>query len=197
MNEVITGLLGSLGLGGLLLGSIIEALGFPFPGAIMVVFAGILVNRGELDFVGSLVSAVAGFNVGAFAAYLLGRRVGEPFLYTMGKYLKITPEKLEKARRWMEQSSAAFIIFGRFVPMVSNLTPYMAGISRLEPGRFFLYNTIFATMWASFNLAVGIFFSRNWQTFLEYTQSRLPFLAAAGILLYIAIGLILRRRIRS
>ncbi len=195
MAETITGFLGSLGLGGLFLGSIIEALGIPFPGGLMIIFAGMLVNNGEMGFAWSLILAVGGFSLGAGAAFFLGKYIGEPVFDKAGKYLKITPAGLDRARSWMRHSAAAFIIFGRFVPMVSNLTPYVAGMSKLRTERFFLYNTIFAVSWASFYLIVGMFFSHYLPALLDFTGSRLPFLAAGAVLLYITAGYIIRRKI--
>lgn len=121
--------LGTLGAGGLLLGAIVEALGIPFPGELMIVLAGFLVNQGRLDFYGVLVAAVLGFNLGATVAYFIGRYVGEPFFVRYGRYLRVTPKRFEKAQTWLSRSVPAFIILGRFVPMVSNLTPYIAGMS--------------------------------------------------------------------
>ncbi len=196
MTLSVTDLIGTMGIGGLFLGSVIEALGIPFPGGLMVIFAGILVNGGKLEFLPALVAAVGGFNLGAAAAYFLGRYVGEPLFDGLGRYLNITPARLESARNWMENSAAAFIIFGRFVPMVSNFTPYMAGMSRLRADRFFLYNSIFATAWAGFYLLVGMFFSRNMRALLDFTESRLPLLAAAAIIIYIVVFYFIKKKIR-
>lgn len=185
MKEWVMQYLGALGAGGILAGAVIEALGVPFPGGLMVVLAGFLVDQGRLNFYLALLAAVAGFNLGALAAYLIGRQVGEPFFKRYGRYLRITPQKFDRAQSWMTRSAAAFIIVGRFVPMISNLTPYMAGVSKLSPARFLFYNSIFALTWASFNLAVGIIFGQNWETFSRFTRTWLPLGAALLLLLYL------------
>lgn len=185
MKDWVLHYLGTLGAGGLFLGLIIEALGVPFPGGLMTLLAGILVNQGRLDFYHILAAAVLGFNVGATAAYLIGRCVGEPFLLRYGKYLMVTPAKFDQARSWMYRSAPAFIIFGRFVPMVSNLTPYLAGISRLPFVQFLIYNSVFALSWVSFNLGIGIFFGHHWESIFSLIQSRLPLLALGVLVVYL------------
>lgn len=187
--------LGQLGLGGVFLGTIIEALGIPFPGGVMLVLAGVLISEGSLNYKGTVVLAVIGFNLGATAAYYIGRTVGEPFFNRFQRLFRIDPGKLEKARIWMGQSAAAFIIFGRFVPMASNLTPYLAGMSRLSPGRFLLYNSVFAVVWATFNIAVGYYFSRSWQQVMTFTGTHLPYIAAAALAVYIIILVLVKRKI--
>ncbi|OAT85542.1 hypothetical protein A6M21_05930 [Desulfotomaculum copahuensis] len=177
--------LGALGAGGILAGTIIEAMGIPFPGGVMVIIAGFLVDQDRLNFYHVLLAAVGGFDLGALIAYLIGRRVGEPFFQRYGNYLHITPQKFERAQSWLTRSAAAFIIVGRFVPMISNLTPYMAGVSKLSPARFLFYNSIFAVIWASFNLAVGIVFGQNWERISRLTRSWLPLGAAVLLLLYL------------
>ncbi|MDQ0285960.1 membrane protein DedA with SNARE-associated domain [Desulfofundulus luciae] len=193
MKDWVLHYLGTLGAGGLFLGLIIEALGIPFPGGLMTLLAGILVNQGRLDFYHILTAAVLGFNVGATAAYLIGRYVGEPFLLRYGKYLMVTAAKFNQARNWMYRSAPAFIIFGRFVPMVSNLTPYLAGISRLPFMQFLIYNSLFALSWVSFNLGIGIFFGHHWESIFSLIQSRLPLLAL-GVLVAYLIYLFLKQK---
>lgn len=184
-----------LGIGGIFLGTVIESMGVPFPGGVMLILAGILVNDGRISLAAALLMAVAGLNTGATAAYFIGRIIGEPFLYRFEKLFRLDHRKLEKAREWLEHSSAAFILVGRFVPTVGNITPYLAGMSRLSPARFILYNSIFAVGWSLFNLGLGYYFSRTWHVVWKYAEAYLPYLAAALIIIYIGVGALIRKKI--
>ncbi|HHW42287.1 DedA family protein [Desulfofundulus thermobenzoicus] len=193
MKEWILHYLGTLGAGGVFLGLIIEALGFPFPGGLMILLSGMLVNQGKLNFLRILGAAVLGFNLGAVMAYFIGRYAGDSFILRYGRYLRVTPARFERARSWLCHSAPAFIILGRFVPMVSNLTPYMAGISGLSLIRFLVYNSIFVISWASLNLGIGILFGHHWEEISAMVQSRLPLMAAGGLVFYL-VFLYLRRQ---
>lgn len=192
MKEWVMGYLGALGAGGLFLGVIIEALGIPFPGGLMVILAGFLVNQGRLGFFPVFAAAFLGFNFGAAAAFLVGRYLGEPFLIRFGKYLRVTPLRIQQAREWLAQSAAAFIIFGRFVPMISNLTPYIAGLSGLHILKFLGYNLIFTFFWTSFNLSLGFLFGHSWGYILHLTRYWLP-LFGGGLLVAMLVFLYLKR----
>lgn len=178
---MIVNYLTALGLGGLLVGLFIEAMGLPFPGGIMVVLAGFLVNQGRLDFLSALTATLSGYTAGSFTAYLIGRNLGQPFFVWCGKYLRITPERFEQTQTWLDRSAPAFIIFGRFLPGVSNLTPYMAGISRIGAGYFLFYNTLFTLGWGLLYLLLGMFFGHNYQLISGYLNSGLP-LVGFGLL---------------
>ena len=192
MENAVLSYLGHLGLAGLLLGVVLEGLGVPFPGSIMVILAGVLVHQGKLNFYNTWGVIFVGLNLGAAGAYLLGKYAGEPFLVRYGRYLLVTPARLQRARSWMEQSAPAFIIFGRFVPMVSNLTPYIAGLCRLSAIRFVFFTSIYALIWVSLNLAIGMIFSENWTRVTKITGWSLPALGLAGLLIYL--GTTLARR---
>jgi len=192
MKEWVMGYLGTLGAGGIFLGVIIEAMGIPFPGGLMVILAGFLVNQGRLGFFSVFAATFLGFNLGAAAAFLIGRYLGEPFLMRFSRYLRVTPLRIQQAREWLAQSAAAFIIFGRFVPMISNLTPYIAGISGLHILKFLGYNLIFTFFWTSFNLSLGFLFGHSWGYILHLTRSWLP-LFGGGLLVAVLVFLYLKR----
>jgi membrane protein DedA with SNARE-associated domain len=182
--DLILDYLSKLGLGGLLAGVFIEAMGLPFPGGIMVMVTGILVEQGRIDFSSALLITLSGFSAGAITAYMIGRHLGQPFFIRCGKLLHISPEQFAKAQTWLDRSAPAFIVFGRFVPGLSNLTPYMAGVSRIRAGYFIFYNSIFALGWGFLYLMVGMFFGYNYQLIASYLNSKLPLVGFGLLVLY-------------
>jgi len=172
--DLIVNYLSALGLGGLLAGVFIEAMGIPFPGGIMVVIAGFLVNQGRLGFSSALVIIFSGYTAGSLTAYLIGRHVGQPFFVRFGRILGIPPGRFDQARFWLDRSAPAFIIFGRFLPGLSNMTPYLAGVSGIGMIYFLFYNTVFALGWGALYLILGMFFGHNYQVISGYLNSRLP-----------------------
>lgn len=192
MLEYLSNYLDALGLGGLLGGLIIEALGFPFPGGVMIMFSGFLINQHQLNFYSVFLTALLGFNIGAIIAFFIGRYVGEPLFHRYGKYLRINQHKLEQACSWLEKSAPIFIIVGRFVPMVSNLTPYVAGVSGLKVHHFIFYNFIFTIIWVSINISVGMLFGHNWPVIAGYFKNQVPLAVLAMLVIYAAIKIIIR-----
>lgn len=178
--DLIFQYLSTLGLAGLLAGVVIEAMGIPFPGGIMVILTGFMIIQGQMSFTSALLTLYLGYTAGALAAYFIGKKLGQPFFTQGSKYLHIAPEKFAQAQSWIERSAPAFIIFGRFLPGVSNLTPYLAGVSRIGLGRFLIYNSLFALGWGALYLMLGMFFGHNYQTITQYLNGRL---AIAGLVI--------------
>jgi membrane protein DedA with SNARE-associated domain len=63
--DFIVNYLTALGLSGLLAGVFIEAMGVPFPGGIMVVLTGFLVNQGKINFFSALITTLSGYTAGS------------------------------------------------------------------------------------------------------------------------------------
>ncbi|WP_238456260.1 DedA family protein [Desulfotruncus arcticus] len=165
---------------------IIEAMGFPFPGGVMVMFSGFLVNQNEMDFYKVFLVAVIGFNIGAIAAFLIGWRMGES-IFNNKRFKGVTKNQISRARSWMEHSAPLFIIAGRFVPMISNLTPYMAGASGLKLVHFLFYNFIFTVIWVSANISVGMVFGQKWPEIAAYMHNSLPLAILALVIVYFVV----------
>lgn len=180
MLDLIIEYLSALGLAGLLVGVLIESMGIPFPGGIMIILTGFLVNQGRLEFTNALAVILSGYTAGSIIAYYIGKNIGQPFLMRCGNYFHVPSDKFEQAQVWLDRSAPAFIVFGRFVPGISNLTPYMAGVSRISVAHFLLYNSVFALGWGSLYLLLGMFFGYNYYIITDYLNTRLP-LAILGL----------------
>lgn len=192
MQDFIYDYLDTLGLIGLLGGLFVEALGVPFPGGIMIMFSGFLINQNYYNFYSVFLISLLGFNTGAFVAFSIGRYMGDPIFQRYGKCLRIDQPKLDQARDWLERSAPIFIIVGRFVPMVSNLTPYIAGASGLKRYKFVFYNFIFTVIWVAINISVGMVFGHNWQTIAGYFKNQVPLAVLALFFVYVVIKYIIR-----
>jgi membrane protein DedA with SNARE-associated domain len=194
--DTIAGYLSAFGLGGLLLGVFVESMGIPFPGGVMVIITGFLVHQGELNFSSALIAILSSYTAGSLIAYLIGKKAGRPFFARCGQLLHISPDRFEQTRSWLDHSAPAFIIFGRFLPGLGNLTPYMAGISRTGLGYFLFYNSVFAVSWGSLYLLLGMFFGYNYRLITEQLNSKLP-LAALGLMIIFLIFMYTKKRLRQ
>lgn len=186
--ESVLDFLSALGLGGVVLGTVLESLGVPlFPGTVVMILAGVLVHQGALSFPLTLAAAFGGYTVGSVLAYGLGRNVGTPFFRRYGRFLRITPERLEQAQTLPAHSAGLFVFLGRFVPGAGNLTPYLAGLAQLQVGWFLLYNSLYALGWGTAYLGVGMFFGSQWPAILSFIQPRLVGIAVLGGLTVVAV----------
>ena len=106
-----------------------------FAGAHVVVF-GHRFASGGWAYVAMAVAGVLGCFLGALLGWAIGAFGGRPFLERHGRWLHVTPQKLDRAHRWFERFGALTVAVGLSVPVVRSFVAIPAGIARLELRRF-------------------------------------------------------------
>jgi membrane protein DedA with SNARE-associated domain len=188
VKEFILNYLTAFGIGGILLSSFVEALGVPFfPGGIMIIIAGFLIAEGYMAFPAAWFATSFGFVTGSLAAYCLGMKLGDKVFERSGRLLGVTPARLNQARAYLSNSAAGFVVFGRFIPGISNLTPYIAGVGGLKPIIFFALTSVFAVTWSALYLSLGMFFEQSWQKLTQRVQPLLLIGSLMGLGIYLLI----------
>jgi uncharacterized membrane protein YdjX (TVP38/TMEM64 family) len=110
--------------------------GLLVPGETAVVVGGVVAARGEVELAPLIgfvwVAAVAGDLV----SFLLGRRLGRPFLERHGPRLRLGPERLRCVERFYARHGGKAVLVGRFTGVVRAVSPFLAGASGLVLRRF-------------------------------------------------------------
>ncbi|WP_067495238.1 DedA family protein [Actinoplanes sp. TFC3] len=125
----------------------VESFGVPAPGQTIMVAAAIYASWGRLDIwvVGliAFVAAVVGDNIG----YWIGVRGGRKAVHRFGKYIFITPARLEKAEQFFARRGNRIVVVARFIDGLRQLNGVIAGITAMPWKTFLLYNAIGAALW--------------------------------------------------
>ena len=138
---------------------------FPIlPGDTLLFALGLFIATGQLDlFPGpalvELFIAIAVLTAGAFlgnvVGYEIGRRIGPPLYERDGRIIK---------RKYFDQTTAFFdrhgnkaLVIGRFVPFVRTYITVVAGVTRMERHRFFLWSLVGAVLWVVTICSLGYF----------------------------------------
>jgi len=106
-----------------------------FSGSHVVVF-GHTFATGGWAYVAMAVAGVIGCFFGALLGWAIGAYGGRPFLERHGRWIHVTPQKLDRAHSWFERYGAPTVAVGLSVPVVRSFVAIPAGISRLELRRF-------------------------------------------------------------
>jgi len=165
--ERILEILGNLGLPGVFAGVFLEAIGLPFPGSVLVALVGFLSKQGEFNIIIAWLVSLLGYLLGSLTAFMLGRYIGEPFIKKWGRYIRLTPERIDKAQELLQKSALVYVIGGRFVPTVGNITPYVAGISGISIASFLIYDMVHAVLWITTFLSVGAVLGSEWHRMVD------------------------------
>ena len=146
----------------------VESSFIPFPSEVVMIPAGFLAARGELQGGSPLVclsvavgGGILGSLAGAFVNYYLALWVGKPFLEKYGKYFFIKPEPLARACEVFNRYGAATTFVCRLVPVIRQLISIPAGISRMPLGSFTLFTGLGAGIWTAILAAVGYVLGRQ------------------------------------
>jgi membrane-associated protein len=139
---------------------------FPFlPGDTLLFALGLFIAGGQIHILGvesrglELVAAVTMLTtaavLGNVAGYEIGRAIGPPLYERDGRILK---------RKYFDQTSEFFdkhgnqaLVIGRFVPFVRTYITVVAGITKMDRRRFFVWSLVGALMWVLSITLLGYF----------------------------------------
>lgn len=129
----------------------------PVPEETMMLLAGTLIKKGKLSFSSTLTGAVLGSLCGITLSYGLGRLFGTYIFEKYGKWVGITPAKIQKVHRWFEKYGKWSLTFGYFIPGIRHFTGLSAGATKLPFRSFMLFAYTGALAWVSIFLSLGYF----------------------------------------
>jgi membrane protein DedA with SNARE-associated domain len=141
----------------ILFGVMAESTGVPLPGETILISAGILVQRGDLDLGDVIFFGILGAVVGDQIGYWVGREGGRPFILRWGRYVFITPERLARAEAFFARHGGKAVFMARFFSGLRVFGALVAGMSRMRWGTFILYNALGGAVWATAAVLVGYF----------------------------------------
>ncbi len=129
--------------------------------------------------------AVMGDNIG----FAIGHFGGRPLIERWGRYILLTPERLDKATDFFERRGASIIIIARFVEGLRQANGIVAGTTGMHWARFLLFNSIGAALWVGVWTSIGYFSGSHIDSiYSAATRYSVYFGIAIGVLLigYIA-----------
>jgi membrane-associated protein len=129
----------------------------PLPGDSLIFACGAFAAAGLMNiWIVALICFVAGI-LGDSLNYYLGHAVGRRiYARAKGRFLK--RENIDKARDFYDKHGGKAIIFSRFIPIIRQFTPFVAGIGQMTWRRFMSVNLIGVTAWVAIAAVLGYFF---------------------------------------
>jgi membrane protein DedA with SNARE-associated domain len=160
----------------------VESFGVPAPGQTIMVAAAIYSSWGRLDIFAvaaiSFVAAVLGDNVG----YWIGVRGGRRAVHRFGKYIFITPARLERAEKFFARRGNRIVVVARFIDGLRQLNGVIAGITAMPWRTFLIYNTIGAALWVGWWCTIAYLFGTHLVEIIEHLHKYLFWAIGAGVL---------------
>ncbi|HSC47139.1 MAG TPA: DedA family protein [Gammaproteobacteria bacterium] len=178
----ITGIISSLGYGGVVLLMAIESACIPLPSEIVMPFSGYLVYKGAFSLWGVSLAGALGNVLGSLVAYYVGLRGGRPLVQKYGRYLLISHHDLDLADFWFGRFGDITILVGRLLPVVRTFIAFPAGVARMALGKFVAYTFVGSLIWCAALAWVGERLGEHWESLGPWFHRFDAFIAAALLL---------------
>ena len=166
--QFITDQIFDVGYLGIFLLMLIESSFIPFPSEIVLVPAGYLAAKGDMDISLILFASLMGSIGGALINYFGALYVGRKFLLRYGKYILISEETLDKMEDFFKKHGAISTFTGRLIPGIRQLISVPAGLSRMNLKVFIFYTSLGALIWSIILVALGYLIGENQELIKEY-----------------------------
>jgi membrane protein DedA with SNARE-associated domain len=164
----------------------------------VLIAAAVFAGSGRLNvFAVALVgfaAAVVGDNIG----YAIGRFGGRRLADRWGKYVFLTPERLDRAEAFFARHGTKIIVIARFVEGLRQANGIIAGIGKMHWLRFLACNALGAALWVATWVIVGFLAGQHITAIYNaITKYSLYATIAAVIAIAVWVALHVRKRRRA
>jgi membrane protein DedA with SNARE-associated domain len=156
-----------------------------FPGTHHVSLFGAKVGFGIGAFIVMALAGTLGYFAGALIGWWIGLRGGRPLLETRGRWLHVTPERLDRAEAWFRRWGNFGVLVGRVTPVVRSFVSIPAGIFEMRLAPYALYTIVGSAVWSFAIAGVGYGLGSSYKSFdngFKYVE----YAIVAGVLALVA-----------
>lgn len=189
--DFIVKTVGDLGYWGIFMMMFLESSFFPFPSEVVMIPAGYLAYKGEMNLFLAVFAGIAGSLAGAVFNYFLAMRFGRVFIQRYGKYVLIKEETLQKMEDFFAKHGHISTFSGRLIPAVRQYISLPAGLAKMNLLKFSLYTSLGAGIWVLILALLGYFIGHNQELISEYLR-----IIIVAILVLLAIFILLYVRLK-
>jgi membrane protein DedA with SNARE-associated domain len=135
---------GYLAVGGFVL---LEDFGVPVPGETILIAAAVFAGSGHMNIavviLVGVIAAIIGDNIG----YAIGHFGGRPLARRFGRYVFLTPERLDHAESFFNRHGGKVVTIARFVEGLRQANGILSGIVGMHWLKFLGFNALGAVLW--------------------------------------------------
>jgi membrane protein DedA with SNARE-associated domain len=188
---------GKWGYPGITIMMAIESSFIPFPSEVVMIPAGYLVYKGQMEMPMAVGAGVVGSLVGALVNYALACLIGRTALHRYGKYLFISEKNLVKAEKFFIEHGEVGTFVGRLIPVIRQYISLPAGLARMNIWRFMFYTGLGAGIWTTVLAWIGYLAGGNEHLVRKYWRYAVAGLLVICIIIVVCYVKIYRNRIRN
>ncbi|MBE0492007.1 MAG: DedA family protein [Sulfurospirillum sp.] len=149
----------------------LESSFFPFPSEIVMIPAGFLAYKGEMNLFLVITMGSLGSLSGALFNYYLSKTLGRKLLLAYGHFIWFDESKLLKMEAFFARHGEISTFNGRLIPVVRQYISLPAGLANMNLLKFSLYTTLGASIWISILTFLGYALGDQSELIKKYLQS--------------------------
>ena len=163
---------------------------FPFlPGDTLLFALGLFIATEQIDVVPggvgvellvALVALTAAAFLGNVTGYEIGRGIGPPLYERDGRIIKRA--YFDKTRAFFDKHGNKALVIGRFVPFVRTYITVVAGATRMERARFFMWSFVGAVLWVLSITLLGYFLGKRFPALGENIDKAIVLILAVSVI---------------
>jgi len=183
----VVGTVSDLGYIGIFIMMFLESSFFPFPSEVVMIPAGYLASKGDMNLGIAIGAGIFGSLSGAVFNYYLALKFGRKFIARWGKYLFIKEETLEKMEDFFAKHGHISTFSGRLIPAVRQYISLPAGLAKMDIWKFSLYTSLGAGIWVVILALLGYFIGENQALIDQYLKTIIIYIIVmlfTGVLFY-------------
>lgn len=135
----------------------LESSFFPFPSEVVMIPAGYLVFKGEMNAIIAVICGIAGSLAGALFNYYIALKFGRDFLIRYGKYVFFTESTMQKMEAFFIKHGPMSTFVGRLITIIRQYISLPAGLARMNLVKFCLYTSLGAGIWVIILTLIGYY----------------------------------------
>jgi membrane protein DedA with SNARE-associated domain len=210
ITTAVTSAIGDYGLYAVFLLMLVDAI-FPAASELVMLYAGAVaagafaghevtlfgepIESDGWAYVAMALAGTIGYTLGSILGWGIGRYGGRPYLERHGRWLHVTPDRLERAEAWFGRYGDAAVFFSRMVPVVRSFISIPAGVAEMPFARYTVLSFLGTLPWCFGLAGAGLALGSSWERFHEswrYADYVIVGLVIAGAA-YLALRLQRRR----
>ena len=163
--DFLVNTIGDLGYIGIFLLMFLESSFFPFPSEVVMIPAGYLAYKGEMNIFLVIISGISGSIAGAWLNYLIASKFGRKFLEKF-----ISNEKLNKLDNFFAKHGHISTFSGRLIPGVRQYISFPAGLAKMNGFIFTFFTALGSLIWILVLVGLGYFIGQNQELIHKYLK---------------------------
>ncbi|SCH93664.1 MULTISPECIES: DedA family protein [unclassified Romboutsia] len=161
INTLVINFMNQYGLISIFIIITLEYANFPLPSEVVLPLVGIMISKGDFNFLVVLIISILAGITGSITNYLIGLKFGKSLMkYLLKKYPKIK-KSMNVSVWWLNKYGKVSVMISRVIPVARTFISIPAGINKMNMYSFICYSSIGIGVWNSGLIGLGYILGDN------------------------------------